>query len=105
MAYLIPKSARTVKMEIFKGLGIVDCLIVAVTVVAAYMILQIGALPFLPKAIIAVVLLIVGLILVLPSPIIPTQKSYQSLKTIYTYLSSSKDYKKRKVIRNGQKQQ
>ena len=51
MAYLIPKSARTVKMEIFKGLGIVDCLIVAATVIAAYMILQIGALPFLPKAI------------------------------------------------------
>ena len=103
MAYLIPKSARSVKMEIFKGLGIVDCLIVAATVVGAYAILQIGALPFLPKAIVAIVVIIVGLILVLPSPIIPTQKSYQSIKTIYNYLSSSKDYKKRKVTKNGQK--
>lgn len=103
MAYLIPKSARTVKLEIFKGLGIVECLIVAFAVIAAYMIMQIDVLPFLPKAVIAIILLIVGLILVLPSPIIPTQKSYQSIKTIYNYLSSSKDYKKRKVIRNGKK--
>ncbi len=103
MAYLIPKSARTVKLEIFKGLGIVECLIVAFAVIGAYMFMQIDVLPFLPKAIVAIILLIVGLVLVLPSPIIPTQKSYQSIKTIYNYLSSSKDYKKRKVIRNGKK--
>ena len=33
MGYLIPKSARNVKMQLFKGLGIVEAVMVIVAVV------------------------------------------------------------------------
>lgn len=99
MAYFIPKSARTVKMEIFKGLSLVDTLVASTGFIAAFLVMRSGV-PFLIGVIISVVCILISLFLALPSPIIPTQKSYQTLKTVYTYLSSSKNYKKG-VRKNG----
>ncbi len=103
MAYFIPRSARTVKLEIFKGLSLVDTLVAAVGVIIAFFIMKSNVMPFLVSAIISVVIVAIFLFLALPSPIVPTQKSYQTLKTVYTYLSSSKNYVKKEAGKNGKK--
>ena len=40
MGYLIPKSARNVKMQLFKGLGIVEAVMVVAAAIIAVLIFQ-----------------------------------------------------------------
>ena len=96
--YLIPKSARNVKMEIFKGINVADLAIICLFVVGALaLLLGIIELPNAAKYGGAAGLLIILVILMFPSPIVPDQKMYQSFKIIYGYLGSIKVY--RRVVR------
>ena len=94
--YLIPKSARNVKMEIFKGITVVDLTIIAIFVIGAVALMLgvIDSLPFTARVTGACILLFVLLVLMFPSPIVPDQKMYKSFKIIYNYAGSIKVYRK-----------
>ena len=100
--YLIPKSARNVKMQIFKGITITDLAIISLFVVGALALLleMVGELPPAAKFGGAAGLIITLVILMFPSPIVPDQKMYQSFKIIYGYLGSIKVYR-RVARKNG----
>ena len=36
MAYLIPKSARNVKIQLFKGLGVIEVLIIIIAIIVGF---------------------------------------------------------------------
>ena len=96
--YLIPKSARNVKMQIFKGITVTDLAIISLFVVGALaLVLDMVELPNAAKFGGAAGLIITLIILMFPSPIVPDQKMYQSFKIIYGYLGSIKIY--RRVVR------
>ncbi len=93
--YLIPKSARNVKMEIFKGVTVLDLSIMAVFVLGAVsLLLGVIDIPFGARAGAAIALILVLIILMFPSPIVPDQKMYKSFKIIYNYLGSIKVYRR-----------
>ena len=94
--YLIPKSARNVKMEIFKGITVVDLAIIASFIIGAVglMLGIVESLPFSARATGAGILLFVLVVLMFPSPIVPDQKMYKSFKIIYNYAGSIKIYRK-----------
>lgn len=97
MGYLIPKSARNVKMQLFKGLGIVEAVMVIVAAIIAVLIFQTAwAMPI--KIGIIIVLLIVTLFMVSPSFIV-NKKGYQSFDVLFGYMSQEKYYKKRSVVK------
>jgi len=93
--YLIPKSARNVKMEIFKGITITDLAIMSVFIIGALALL-IGVIdiPFGARMGAAAALLFILVVLMFPSPIVPDQKMYKSFKIIYGYLGSIKVYRR-----------
>lgn len=97
MGYLIPKSARNVKMQLFKGLGIVEAVMVIVAAVIAILIFK-TAWPIAIKIGIIVVLGILTLFLVSPSFIV-NKKGYQSFDVLFSYMSQEKYYKKRSVVK------
>ena len=97
MGYLIPKSARNVKMQLFKGLGIVEAAMVIVAVVIAILIFK-TAWPFVAKIAIGVILLFVTVFMVSPSFIV-NKKGYQSFDVLFSYMSQEKYYKKKSVVK------
>ena len=69
MGYLIPKSARNVKMQLFKGLGIVEAAMVIIAAVIGVLIFQTAWQMAVKIAVIAIVG-IVTLFMVSPSFIV-----------------------------------
>ena len=101
MGYLIPKSARNVKMQLFKGLGIVEAVMVIVAVVIGILIFKTAwAVPV--KIVIGVILLFVTMFMVSPSFIV-NKKGYQSFDVLFSYMSQEKYYKKRSVVKKNGK--
>jgi len=102
MGYLIPKSARNVRLQLFKGLGLPEAGIIAIAVAVCLLIFQAGWSIGVRIAIMCFVGLIT-LILVSPS-FITNKKGYQSFGVIFDFFSQEKFYKKRSgVIKNGKK--
>ena len=99
MGYLIPKSARNVKMQLFKGLGIVEAVMVIVAVVICVLIFQTAWNTIAKIGIIGVVG-IVTLFMVSPSFIV-NKKGYQSFDVLFAYMSQEKYYKKKSVKKHG----
>ena len=102
MGYLIPKSARNVKLQLFKGLGLPEAGILAAAVALGLLIFQAGWNIIVRIVIIAIIGLL-ALILVSPS-FITNKKGYQSFGVIFDFFSQEKFYKKRSgVSKNGKK--
>lgn len=102
MGYLIPKSARNVRLQLFKGLGLPEAGIIAAAVAIALLIFQTGW-GTIVKIIITVILGLLSLLLVSPS-FITNKKGYQSFGVIFDFFSQEKFYKKRNgVNKNGKK--
>lgn len=103
MGYLIPKSARNVKLQLFKGLGLPEAGIIALAVVVALLIFNTGW-GIVSKIVIMSILGLITLILVSPS-FITNKKGYQTFGVIFDFFSQEKFYKKRSgVVKNGKKQ-
>lgn len=101
MGYLIPKSARNVKMQLFKGLGIVEAAMVIIAVVIGILIFK-TSWPIVAKIIIGLILLFVTIFMVSPSFIV-NKKGYQSFDVLFSYMSQEKYYKKRSVVKKNGK--
>ena len=102
MGYLIPKSARNVKLQLFKGLGIPEAGIIAAEVGLGLLISSTGW-SMVAKIVIIVIVALFALILVSPS-FITNKKGYQSFAVIFDYFSQEKYYKKRNGgVKNGKK--
>ena len=102
MGYLIPKSARNVKMQLFKGLGIVEAAMIIIAVVVGILIFR-TAWPIALKLIFGLVLLFVTIFMVSPSFIV-NKKGYQSFDVMFSYISQEKYYKKKSVVKkHGEK--
>lgn len=101
MGYLIPKSARNVKMQLFKGLGIVEAVMVIVAVILGIVIFQ-TAWSMVIKVIIIAIIGFITLYMVSPSWIV-NKKGYQSLVVMYDYMSQEKYYKKKSVVKKNVK--
>ncbi|MBR3891155.1 MAG: hypothetical protein IKJ30_03695 [Bacilli bacterium] len=102
MGYLIPKSARNVKLQLFKGLGLPEAGILAATVVLALLVFNTGWGIGVQIVVIALMALF-ALMLVSPS-FITNKKGYQSFGVIFDFFSQEKYYKKRSgVVKNGKK--
>lgn len=97
MGYLIPKSARNVKMQLFKGLGIVEAVMVIVAVIIGILIFK-TTWPIVLKVLVGVVLLFVTIFMVSPSFIV-NKKGYQSFDVLFSYMSQEKYYKKKSVVK------
>lgn len=101
MGYLIPKSARNVKMQLFKGLGIVEAVMVIVAVVICILIFQ-TSWDIIIKIALIIVISILTMFMVSPSFIV-NKKGYQSFDVLFGYLSQEKYYKKRSVVKKNGK--
>ena len=102
MSYLIPKSARNVKLQLFKGLGLPEAGLLAIAVAVALLIFSTGWGMVLKIVLMSLVGLF-ALILVSPS-FITNKKGYQSFGVIFDFFSQEKFYKKRSgVSKNGKK--
>ena len=102
MGYLIPKSARNVRLQLFKGLGLPEAAILAAAVVLALLVFN-TAWGIVARIVIIVMIGLAGLILVSPS-FITNKKGYQSFGVIFDFFSQEKFYKKRSgVNKNGKK--
>lgn len=97
MGYLIPKSARNVKMQLFKGLGIVEAVMVIVAVVIGILIFK-TAWPMVLKVIVGLIILFITIFMVSPSFIV-NKKGYQSFDVLFSYMSQEKYYKKKSVVK------
>jgi len=101
MGYLIPKSARNVKMQLFKGLGIVEAAMVIIAVVIGVLILK-TSWPMAVKIGVGIVLLFATIFMVSPSFIV-NKKGYQSFDVLFSYMSQEKYYKKKSVVKKNGK--
>ena len=101
MGYLIPKSARNVKMQLFKGLGIVEAVMVIVAVLIGVLIFK-TTWPVVAKILVIALLFFVTLFMVSPSFIV-NKKGYQSFDVLFSYMSQEKYYKKRSVVKKNGK--
>jgi hypothetical protein len=102
MGYLIPKSARNVKLQLFKGMGLPEAGILAATVVLALLIFNTGW-GMVVKIVVIALMGLASLVLVSPS-FITNKKGYQSFGVIFDFFSQEKYYKKRSgVVKNGKK--
>ena len=101
MGYLIPKSARNVRLQLFKGLGLPEAGILALAVAIALLIFQ-TSWGIIVQIVITAILALVSLILVSPS-FITNKKGYQSFGVIFDFFSQEKFYKKRNGVSNLQK--
>ena len=102
MGYLIPKSARNVKLQLFKGMGLPEAGILAATVVLALLIFNTGW-GMGVKVVVIALMGLSALVLVSPS-FITNKKGYQSFGVIFDFFSQEKYYKKRSgVVKNGKK--
>lgn len=97
MGYLIPKSARNVKMQLFKGLGIVEAAMVVIAAVIAVLIFQTAWATAIKIAVITFIGFIT-LFMVSPSFIV-NKKGYQSFDVLFSYFSQEKYYKKKSAVK------
>jgi phosphatidylserine synthase len=97
MGYLIPKSARNVKMQLFKGLGIVEAVMVIVAAIVGVVIFQ-TAWNMVVKVVVIGFIGFLTLYMVSPSFIV-NKKGYQSFDVMFTYMSQEKYYKKKSVVK------
>lgn len=97
MGYLIPKSARNVKMQLFKGLGLVEAVMVIIAAVIVVLVFQ-TEWDMVAKVVIVTILGIVTLFMVSPSFIV-NKKGYQSFDVLFGYMSQEKYYKKRSAVK------
>lgn len=102
MGYLIPKSARNVKLQLFKGLGLPEAGIIALSVALGLVVFQ-TKWGMVVQIIICVIIALIALIMVSPS-FITNKKGYQSFGVIFDFFSQEKFYKKRNgVNKHGKK--
>ena len=102
MGYLIPKSARNVKLQLFKGLGLPEAGILALAVALCLLVFQ-TAWGVVAQIIICCFIGLIALVLVSPS-FITNKKGYQSFGVIFDFFSQEKYYRKRNgVSKNGKK--
>ncbi len=102
MGYLIPKSARNVKLQLFKGIGLPEAGIIAATAALILLIFQAKWLVVI-KIAICCILGLIALVMVSPS-FITNKKGYQTFGVIFDFFSQEKFYKKRSgVSKNGKK--
>ena len=102
MGYLIPKSARNVKMQLFKGLGIVEAVMIILAVVIGIVIFK-TKWPLVVKGLMGFVLLFTTIYMVSPSFIV-NKKGYQSFDVMFSYISQEKYYKKKSAVKkHGEK--
>ena len=101
MGYLIPKSARNVKMQLFKGLGMIEAVMVVVAVIICVLIFQTAWAMAIKIAVIAFVGFLT-LFMVSPSFIV-NKKGYQSFDVLFSYMSQEKYYKKKSVVKKNGK--
>ena len=97
MGYLIPKSARNVKMQLFKGLGIVEAVMVIIAIIIGVLVFQTKWEMWIKLAVV-VVDTIATAFLVSPSFIV-NKKGYQSFDVLFSYMSQEKYYKKRSAVK------
>ena len=102
MGYLIPKSARNVKLQLFKGIGLPEAAIIAVAVGFGLITFKTGwGLPI--QITVCAIIGLIALILVSPS-FITNKKGYQAAFVVFDYFGQEKYYKKRNgVSKNGKK--
>ena len=94
MAYLIPKSARNIKIQLFKGLGVFEAVLVVISGLIGFTLISV--LGF--KAVTFVFLILLVLItafLVSPSFLV-NKKGYQIFGILITYYYQQKDFVNRK---------
>jgi len=96
MGYLIPKSARNVKMQLFKGLGIVEAVMVVVAALIVVLIFKTSWGIVIQLAVSAIIGLLT-LYMVSPSFIV-NKKGWQSFDVMFSYMSQEKYYKKRSAV-------
>ena len=101
MGYLIPKSARNVKMQLFKGLGIVEAAMVVIAAVICVLIFQ-TAWDIVIKIGVVALIFFITLFMVSPSFIV-NKKGYQSFDVLFSYMSQEKYYKKKSVVKKNGK--
>ncbi len=97
-SYLIPKSARNVRLQIFKGLGLAEALIFILSILVMVGIFQIADTSKEGDVILGIalsmIITLISIFLVSPS-FIANKKGYQSFNVIFNYLSENKYYKKK----------
>lgn len=97
-SYLIPKSARNVRLQIFKGLGLAEALIFILAILVMVGIFQIADTSKEGDVILGIalsmIITLISIFLVSPS-FIANKKGYQSFNVIFNYLSENKYYKKK----------
>ena len=96
MGYLIPKSARNVKMQLFKGLGIVEAVMVVVAALIVVLVFK-TEWGIIAQIGVSGVVGLVTLYMVSPSFIV-NKKGWQSFDVMFSYMSQEKYYKKRSVV-------
>ncbi len=101
MGYLIPKSARNVKMQLFKGLGVVEAAMVIVAAIICVLIFK-TSWGMVPKIIVVAIIGFITLFMVSPSFIV-NKKGYQSFDVLFAYMSQEKYYKKKSVVKKNGK--
>ena len=102
MGYLIPKSARNVRLQLFKGLGLPEAGIIALAVIIGLLVFN-TSWGMVAQIIICAFIGLIALVLVSPS-FITNKKGYQSFGVIFDFFSQEKYYKKRSgVSKNGKK--
>ena len=97
MGYLIPKSARNVKMQLFKGLGIIEAVMVIAAVVVGIVIFQ-TSWDMVIKIALVIVLMFLTLFMISPSFIV-NKKGYQTFDVLFSYMSQEKYYKKKSAVK------
>ena len=97
MGYLIPKSARNVKMQLFKGLGIVEAAMVIVAVVIGILVFK-TSWTIVVKGVVILLLFFISLFMLSPSFIV-NKKGYKSFDVLFSYMSQEKYYKKKSVVK------
>ena len=101
MGYLIPKSARNVKMQLFKGLGIVEAAMVIVAAIIAVLIFQTAWIMAVKIAVIAIIGILT--LFMVSHSFIVNIKGYQSFDVLFSYMSQEKYYKKKSVVKKNGK--
>ncbi|HHU59548.1 TPA: CbtA family protein [bacterium] len=91
-SYLIPKSARNVKLQIFKGLGMTEIGFVLGAVILGLLVFNTNW-NIVVRAGVSFLLVIAVTFLVSPS-FISNKKGYETFEIIFNYMGSHKYYKK-----------
>ena len=92
-SYLIPKAARNVKLQLFRGLGMAEALMVLFGIVVIVLVFN-TMWHIYVKLGVATILGLVVLFMVSPS-FIANKKGYQSFEVIFNYWASPKYFKKK----------